>query len=252
MALDIFHGPWQVGIFANALDADVHSHRFVQLMVSTEAMVITLDGEPVTSRAILVGVDVPHSVERATGKVFNWLLDPESAMGQAMQGHLAQRLWCDCEHELDTVTLFPRSLALFDAEDYCAFTRELADALLGKVAPLSPLDERITQVLRLLSQQRWPGIEALADAVALSPSRLSHLFADQMGVSIHSYLKYVRLKSALGLMHQGLSLTQVAQEAGFYDSAHLSRTFRQTFGVAPKSVRGQFRYVDLGFCRDAI
>jgi AraC-like DNA-binding protein len=34
----------------------------------------------------------------------------------------------------------------------------------------------------------------------------------------------------------GGSLTDAAHEAGFADSAHLSRTFRRMFGVAPSSL----------------
>jgi len=37
---------------------------------------------------------------------------------------------------------------------------------------------------------------------------------------------------------EGASLTEAAHAAGFFDSAHFSRTFRQTFGFAPSTVLG--------------
>ena len=35
----------------------------------------------------------------------------------------------------------------------------------------------------------------------------------------------------------GSPLTRAAHEAGFSDSAHLSRTFRRMFGVAPTALK---------------
>jgi AraC-like DNA-binding protein len=80
----------------------------------------------------------------------------------------------------------------------------------------------------------------LSDAVAvsgLSASRLRHLFVEQTGLAFKTYLLWLRLTRAVESFAAGASLTQAAHQAGFADSAHLSRTFRRMFGVAPANLR---------------
>jgi AraC-like DNA-binding protein len=77
---------------------------------------------------------------------------------------------------------------------------------------------------------------SLAGAAAqahLSPSRFRHLFVAQTGVSFRAYLLWARVESAIGAGMSGRSWTEAAQEAEFADSAHLSRTCRRMFGIAP-------------------
>jgi AraC-like DNA-binding protein len=53
---------------------------------------------------------------------------------------------------------------------------------------------------------------------------------------LRPYLRWLRLRQALELAAGGTSLTQAAQDAGFSDAAHLTRTMRRHFGVAPSNV----------------
>ena len=69
-------------------------------------------------------------------------------------------------------------------------------------------------------------VEVAAQA-HLSPSRFRHLFVAQTGVSIPAYLLWARVEFAIGAGMAGRSWTAAAQEAGFADSAHLSRTCRK-------------------------
>jgi len=48
---------------------------------------------------------------------------------------------------------------------------------------------------------------------------------------------WLRLMRAVERFAAGASLTDAAHEAGFADSAHLSRTFRRMFGIAAGSLR---------------
>ncbi|MCP4417164.1 MAG: AraC family transcriptional regulator, partial [Chloroflexi bacterium] len=72
---------------------------------------------------------------------------------------------------------------------------------------------------------------AIANAVYLSESRLAHLFKAQMHISIRRYLLWLRLMDAIENIMTGKPFTAAAHEAGFADSAHLSRTFRRMFGL---------------------
>ena len=83
------------------------------------------------------------------------------------------------------------------------------------------------------------GPVSLAEAAAVahpSPSRFRHLFAEQTGMAFRPYLLWARVESAVGAAMSGQSWTEAAQECGFADSAHLSRTCRRMFGLAPTAL----------------
>ena len=75
--------------------------------------------------------------------------------------------------------------------------------------------------------------EALLRASGLSPSRLSHAFSEAAGLSLRAFMLWRKTREALRLIGRGQSLTEVAHEAGFTDSAHLTRTFQATLGLLP-------------------
>ncbi|MCK4842665.1 MAG: helix-turn-helix transcriptional regulator [Methylococcales bacterium] len=78
--------------------------------------------------------------------------------------------------------------------------------------------------------------EYLAASVELSSSRFRHLFREQSDVSYRRYRMWQRVVSAMNILHKVDNLTYAAMEAGFTDSAHFNRCFRDTFGVNPSLV----------------
>jgi len=100
-------------------------------------------------------------------------------------------------------------------------------------------DLRIRKVIAWVGKQLEESV-SLSDAASianLSAGRLRHLFVEQTGLPFKTYLLWLRLTRAVQCFAAGKSLTEAAHEAGFSDSAHLSRTFRRMFGVAPASLR---------------
>lgn len=100
-------------------------------------------------------------------------------------------------------------------------------------------DPRIAQALELIAaedQQNWTGDE-LATRVHLSTSRFTHLFRKQTGLPLTRYLLWNRLLAAVEAVAQGANTTAAAHLAGFADLAHMSRTFRNTFGVMPSELQ---------------
>ena len=56
-------------------------------------------------------------------------------------------------------------------------------------------------------------------------------------MGFRAYLLWLRLEHSLAAYVAGRTLTEAAYAGGFADSAHLSRTFKRMFGIAPASVR---------------
>ena len=102
----------------------------------------------------------------------------------------------------------------------------------------APIDSRVTQGIEWIRARRDDDItvEDIARSVELSESRFSHIFTDNVRISVRRYLLWLRLRDAMTLLSQGKSLTETAHEAGFSDSAHLTRTFRGMLGIAPSAL----------------
>jgi AraC family transcriptional regulator len=116
-----------------------------------------------------------------------------------------------------------------------ALGEHVVATLAGQVASAGSVDPRIGRAIawmraRLDSSLTLPAAAAVAH---LSPSRFRHLFVAQTGVSFRAYLLWARVEAAVAVAMSGQSWTAAAQEAGFADSAHLSRTCRRMFGFAP-------------------
>lgn len=83
-------------------------------------------------------------------------------------------------------------------------------------------------------------VDSVAKSVGLSKSRFLHVFREQMGITWRSYVLWRRLLLAIGQIRRGSNATQAAHNAGFADSAHLSRTFKTTFGLTIRDANQQW------------
>lgn len=104
------------------------------------------------------------------------------------------------------------------------------------------LDPRINTILqRLQANYREPiTITALAQQVALSPSRLSHLFKEQVGRSIIETILTIRLHQTERLLqYTSLRIGEIAQEVGFQSASYFSRQFKAHYGLSPEAYREQ-------------
>jgi AraC-like DNA-binding protein len=109
-----------------------------------------------------------------------------------------------------------------------------------------PSDPRTTLLRQLVRRHPSCTLEDLADELNVSYTTASHLFSRTMGVSLRSYQLWIKAVRAAARMEVGARLTDIAHEVGFVDSAHLSRTWRRTYGFAPSYVTDGTRVRVLG------
>ncbi|UED83415.1 helix-turn-helix domain-containing protein [Streptomyces profundus] len=112
--------------------------------------------------------------------------------------------------------------------------------LAGARSPTDGVDPRVRRVAALIAAD--PGaphtLASLAAPVALSPSRMAHLFAEQLGVPPMRALREARLRHAARLLEETeLTVARVAASAGFVSAFHFSRAFRVRYGVPPSDHR---------------
>jgi AraC-like DNA-binding protein len=82
-----------------------------------------------------------------------------------------------------------------------------------------------------------PSLEELAALVSLSPFHFARVFRRATGLPPHAWLKQRRLEQARALLRSGCVPLQVAMQLGFADQSHLSRQFKQSYGVSPGEYR---------------
>lgn len=222
---------------------DFHAHHAVQVTLALDGWfrLDTMNAQ-VGGDAAAVAADTQHAFE-PEGLMALIFIEPESRAGRAVT-----RRWFDGT-ELAPIPpevlgdVRERIAGAYRARDrndatLVSLGRELMAAL-GADAIAAEPDLRIRKVIAWAAQQIERPV-GLSDAVAvsgLSASRLRHLFVEQTGLPFKTYLLWLRLTRAVERFAAGASLTQAAHEAGFADSAHLSRTFRRMFGVAPANLR---------------
>jgi AraC-like DNA-binding protein len=197
-------------------------------------------GEAVACGSALIGPQIYHSLKPRGSRCAFLFFDPDnpdydfltaSNAGEGITGILVA-----LKEEEKLRSVF-QSLSI--CADDPSLSATLSDLELAP-HPRSPAadDERIQLVMRRLISE--PGesipIENLAAEVDISPSRLAHLFKEQVGVPIRMFRTWYRLKNAVLFLKDGMTLTDAALRAGFYDSAHFTNTFRETFGLSPSLI----------------
>ena len=55
-----------------------------------------------------------------------------------------------------------------------------------------------------------------------------------------AYISKIRIESAASmLINTNLSIAEIAEKTGFYDTSHLTKTFERTYGISPISYRNR-------------
>ena len=209
---------------------DQHAHHAVQIMTATTALTVVDDtGAGHHSRQVIVPADAAHRID--TGADTGWLvfLDPETAAGRAAHKRGIATGWAT---EPPLRGSEPgRPLAALVA----AVINQLA---MGPVADPSR-HPAVLAALDALPELVAAGTVRGADVAAragVSPSRLTHLFTEQVGIPLRRYVLWLRLRIAINSVRAGDDLTGAAHAAGFADSAHLTRTCRDVFGLPPSAL----------------
>jgi AraC-like DNA-binding protein len=222
-----------------------HSHHAVQVTVSLRGWVTLEDQDRKVGgegAAIAVAPDTEHALA-GEGMVAQLFVDPEGEPGRELQRTLFSDESLVSIPTARLAALPARLLAGYESPHRSDQSLiDLGRDLLATLAPGSGRDERPEARVRRMSAWAAGRLDApvsLADAAAhvgLSTGRARHLFVEETGLPFKTYLLWRRLMRAAEIFSTGSSLTDAAHNAGFSDSAHLSRTFRRMFGITADSL----------------
>jgi AraC-like DNA-binding protein len=225
-----------------------HAHHAHQLTVArsgdfrfrTEA-----DGAWTTFEGAIVPSHCTHQFEVDGITLAHLFVEPESRAGRA----LAARFGSGAVAELPAVQARAAARTLFGMLERDHRRDSMVRAAQSAVASLCgestdtdhSLDDRLVRALEFIrANVRSPlSLGEVASAVALSESHFRHLFVAGTGSSFRAYLLWLRINVAIEAAMAGASWTQAAHDAGFADSAHLTRTHKRMFGIEPTALKLQ-------------
>ncbi|TXK83689.1 helix-turn-helix transcriptional regulator [Paenibacillus sp. N3.4] len=136
------------------------------------------------------------------------------------------------ESELLTQSLLYKLLYLTHMQKGAGSTKTTAMDIYMKVK--DELEKNYREEIRLTE---------LARKYQISASYLRHVFQHHLGQSPKSYLQTVRNEHAKKqLLYTELNMKDIAENCGFADEFHFSKSFKKMNGMAPKQFRNKTEY----------
>ena len=171
----------------------------------------------------LLGICIqPHRVQSLLGIPASELIN--SRVDLTLMDARFDRLW----NQLQTLTLFEQKIQLIEQTlplldpASCARTQRLSQLFLSKEIAC------------------FESVDKLARDVCYSTRQLNRVSHSLFGLSAEALIIYKKFMHAVNLIHQEhTTLTNIAYGSGFYDQAHLCRTFKSFTGMTAKHYKNQ-------------
>jgi len=125
--------------------------------------------------------------------------------------------------------------------------RNIKQCSFAEVKEEADQDERITNILSYInehiSEPSLLKVDQLAKTFLLSPNYLSEYFRKKVHMSLREYIIKARLKLVeIRVLNSNYTLTEIADELGFTDVSHLSKTFKRYTGISIREFKKQGEY----------
>lgn len=207
---------------------------------------VTVAGHPARpARAILTPPHVPHDIAATDCQLVIVFVEPESSAGELLaQSVSSPAILGDQNGRVDALEPTFRALLSAPPQRWAHETEPVLLqilALFGIKPGHRPVRKHpaVARVVRYLRENPHAdtSLQALSEVARLSPDRLMHAFTEVVGVPIRPYVRWLKLERAAAAIARGTPLSQAAIEAGFADAAHMTRTFRDMYGVTPSELR---------------
>lgn len=118
-----------------------------------------------------------------------------------------------------------------------ALFESLVETAVAALATGGRCDERTAFLHALLRGKPDCSLDEVARELNVSYTNASHLFARAVGLPLRTYQHWIKCMRATQLFGGETTLTEIAQRAGFADSAHLSRAWQRRYGLSPSYLR---------------
>ncbi|MDC9594409.1 helix-turn-helix transcriptional regulator [Xenorhabdus sp. IM139775] len=226
--------------FLYNISTEWHQHPCIQLSLSLhrhELLTLSVQNETHSTHGFLIPSNVIHKLDSSNTCSMTLLIEPIDEHYHLFS-HLTEELSVILLEHADIVAITDYLVKSFlCGEKPDTFTVYL---LLRPYLPCHcQFDKRILKAVSFIESLSVKRISSrqVADKIYLSESRFLHLFRDQLGINFRAYLLWLRLSDAIGEIHMTDSLTLIANNCGFSDTAHFSRTCKMAYGIRPSDLK---------------
>jgi AraC-like DNA-binding protein len=192
----------------------------------------------------------PGVFEKITGRNRNELVEAldvidhnagKRNLARSKKNDFAQNL---CGHQaLDSLMNNPHDALFLEAKalELVALQLNQLEHLAGRRSQKQAVGRHVDKVTRACEILRKemaspPTLPALSRRVGLNYNQLIQGFREMFGVSPFEYLRIIRLETARDLIaSRECNVTEAAFTVGYSSLSHFTRTFREKFGVNPKT-----------------
>lgn len=226
-----------------------HAHHAFQLVRSLDAPVVLRgrDGDAASCDAAVIAPDVEHAEEQGARETVLVYVDPDTVDGRRLRRVVASAPraedWRAAGEPLRALAMhgLPQTFEAAHAHVDASIRGVVGEE--GRTLALHPALMRARTWLAAHLDEDDVSLDRVAQEVGISRDRLSHLFGEQLGLGLRPFVLWLRLQRAAQELARGETMTRAAVAAGFADGAHMTRTFRRMFGVAPSDVVGVAEWV---------
>lgn len=226
---------------SDSIEADCHKHWLLQMFLGSQKdLNIEVNGQLIPCCAILVNLDTPHTFNTEGDAHFTMLIDPTTELGRKLRGLLMNQPFYVFPHEEAIImqSNFKNVLEQKSKDAYLSFVQSIF--LQFAYSSMKNFDERVMKVLNLLEvcvhEDEFHQLKYFSNKIGLSESRLAHLFKDETGIPLKSYIVLHKLQKAYESIYNGENITTAALNAGFDSPSHLAYTNKMMTGMSVTNI----------------
>lgn len=207
----------------------------VMCAIGDKPLAISCDGAMVEGQVLLIQPMVRKKVHAIGVPLVLIDLEPTHPQYRRLISHNAPDVQAldatACTGFLDMARAFEAGTLRGRALDVRA--RQAIDTIAAQFPARPPLTALVHKLMLMLDEDPGAELDQLVEQLGVSSHHTSRLFCQELGLPLRRYALSVKIRAASSFMGSGLPLTQVAQAAGFVDSAHFAKVWLQCYGASP-------------------
>ena len=233
---------WFLGEFDNNL---FHKHYAIQISIPLEAKIQFETSNCIieTELPVLIRSNVRHRVGKNSRQLLI-LINPASKLGHTWSHFTTNEIATINSEQVEQIK---KVLTENNSTDFTHSINQLIKSMhcSCEMTAISS-DDRILSAIQYLEENsdRIVSLEEISDHCHLSTSRFLHLFKQETGITFRRAQSWNKLISGLPYFGKN-TLTEIAHQVGFSDSAHFSRTFKENFGVGPRDFISNSQFIQV-------
>ena len=233
---------------------DTHWHEFyeIEIILSGEGT-YTVDGVEYPIKKGMLFFMSPfnfHSVKTINSDIYNIMFMGEMCdkdlLYKASLSKSGAGIMLDSS-DLSIISTFVDEMTVAEKKGNSEYMLYLLNTILSKICTLSAKggNNELTKLQKsvLYIHQNFRAGITLSDVARVlnvTPSYMSRIFTENLGITFKQYLNEIRYNYAMRLLiHSDMSSIEICYESGFNDYSNFSRSFKKKFGVSPGTFRNQ-------------